>query len=98
MVFSKRNALVGFVALKALERMRARRRRRGRRALRAAGLVAIVALSIGAIAGVAAAIARRFRGAAADAEAAQPEPSREAVGEATAPANGRPSPEPTSAA
>jgi hypothetical protein len=59
-IFTKRNALVGFVTLKALER---RRQRRKRHALRLAAFVVLGLVSAGILAALAAAVVRRQRGA-----------------------------------
>ncbi|HSI97790.1 MAG TPA: hypothetical protein VK926_05465 [Gaiellaceae bacterium] len=66
-VFTRRNALVGFVALKVLERRMRRKRRRARRTL----AVGIGVVSLGALAGLAVLLLRRHRG----------EPLPESVGE-----------------
>jgi hypothetical protein len=58
-VFTKRNALVGFVTLKALSRARDRRRNRRRSGLRIVGFVALGLVSVGILAGVAAVMLRR---------------------------------------
>ena len=56
-VFTRRNALVGFITLKALERRR--RRQRAARGLRIALLVVLGIVSVGILAGVAAAYMRK---------------------------------------
>ena len=56
-VFSKRNALVGFVTLKALDRRLNRRKRRSR--ARRAAAVGIGIVSLGALAGLAVLLLRR---------------------------------------
>jgi hypothetical protein len=61
MIFTKRNAIVGFVALKALRRARRARRRKGHRALRIAGLVTLVAVAVGTLVGGIAVAGRRWR-------------------------------------
>jgi hypothetical protein len=58
MIFTKRNAIVGFVTLKALEKYRDKRRKKEKRALRTVGLVALAVVSVGIIAGVAGGVAR----------------------------------------
>ena len=56
-VFTKRNALVGFVTLKALERRLNRRKRRSR--VKRAAAVGIGVVSLGALAGLAVLLLRR---------------------------------------
>jgi len=56
-VFTKRNALVGFLTLKAIERRR--RRQRVGRGLRIALFVVLAIVSVGALAGIAAAFLRQ---------------------------------------
>jgi hypothetical protein len=56
-VFTKRNALVGFLTLKALERRR--RRQRVGRGLRIALFVVLAIVSVGVLAGIAAAFLRQ---------------------------------------
>jgi hypothetical protein len=97
MIFTKRNAIVGFVTLKALEKVRDRRRKREKRALRIAALVILGVVSVGLLAGVAAAIARRHNPGPSEAQATEPEVAHE-ESEAASPGNGRVSPEPTPAA
>ena len=58
-VFTKKNALVGFLTLKALSRSLERRRSRRRSGLRIAGFVALGLVSVGILAGVAAVMLRR---------------------------------------
>jgi hypothetical protein len=64
-IFSKRNALVGFVTLKALER---RRQRRKRSAAKLAGFIVLGVLSVGVLAALAAIVMRRQREAEAEGE------------------------------
>ena len=59
-VFTKRNALVGFVTLKALERRLNRRKRRSR--VKRAAAVGIGVVSLGALAGLAVLLLRRQHG------------------------------------
>lgn len=56
-VFTKRNALVGFLTLKALER-----RRRKRKGLKLVVLLVLGLVSLGVLAGVAAIVLRRQHG------------------------------------
>ena len=56
-VFTKRNALVGFLTLKAIERRR--RRQRVGRGLRIALFVVLAIVSVGVLAGIAAAFLRQ---------------------------------------
>jgi hypothetical protein len=56
-VFTKRNALVGFVTLKALERRLSRRKRRSR--VKRAAAVGIGVVSLGALAGLVVLLLRR---------------------------------------
>jgi hypothetical protein len=79
-VFSKRNALVGFVALKALSRWLERRRNRRRGVLRVTGFVALGLVSLGILAGVAA-VALRRRGESDAPEAERTAGDDEIVGE-----------------
>jgi hypothetical protein len=78
-VFTKRNALVGFVAMKVLERRL--RRKRGSRARRMAA-VGLGVASLGALAGLAVLLLRRHHGA----EEAPAETEDEIVGEVVTPA------------
>jgi hypothetical protein len=59
-IFTKRNALVGFVTLKALER---RRKQRQRHTLRLAAFVALGLISAGILAAVAVAVLHRHKDA-----------------------------------
>jgi len=78
-VFTKRNALVGFVTLKALEqRLRRKRRSRARRLV----AVGLGVASIGALAGLAVLLLRRHQGA----EEKPVETDDEIVGEVVTPA------------
>ena len=75
-VFTKRNALVGYVTLKALEqRLRRKRRTRAKRAL----AVGLGVVSLGALAGVAVLLLRRQHGEEPGSEAI--ESDDEIVGE-----------------
>ena len=56
-VFTKRNALVGFLTLKAIERRR--RRQRAGRGLKIALFVVLAIVSVGVLAGIAAAFLRQ---------------------------------------
>ena len=81
-VFTKRNALVGFVTLKALERRLKRRKRRSR--ARRAAAVGIGVVSLGALAGLAVLLLRRQH---TDEQGATVESDDDIVGEVvTAPA------------
>ena len=77
-IFSKRNALVGFITLKALERRRTRRellRRKGPR-------IALVGLvSLGLVAAIAAVLVRRHHGEEEQIESLMSEDEGEIVGE-----------------
>ena len=75
-VFTKRNALVGYVTLKALERRLNRRKRRSR--VKRAAAVGIGVVSLGALAGLAVLLFRRQHGEEQDAAA---ESDDEIVGE-----------------
>jgi hypothetical protein len=82
-VFTRRNAIVGFVALKAASKALERRRKKQRRSgLRIAGFVALGLVSVGILAGVAAVMLRR-RGEEdlLDAMAAAADDASEIVGE-----------------
>lgn len=97
MIFTKRNALIGFATLKVLERFRARRRRKQRQALRAVGLAALVVASVGLLVGAATAAARRRKATPAETHAVGT--AQQAGAEPATPGNGRPSPaEPAPAA
>jgi hypothetical protein len=78
-IFTKRNALVGFVAMKVLERRL--RRKRGSRARRIAA-VGLGVASLGALAGLAVLLLRRHHGG----EEAPAETDDETVGEVVTPA------------
>jgi len=67
-VFTKRNAIVGFLALKALKR---RRRTKGRGRAKLLTLVVLGVISAGVLAGLAAVLMRRL-GHAGEAEEAAP--------------------------
>ena len=70
-VFTKKNALVGFLTLKALSRSLERRRSRRRSGLRIAGFVALGLVSVGILAGIAAVMLRR-RGESGDSVQGEP--------------------------
>jgi hypothetical protein len=74
-IFTKRNALVGFITLKALER---RRRRRKRHALKLAAFVALGIVSAGILAAVAVAVIHRQK------EGKEPEEAQRLEGYAVA--------------
>jgi len=78
-VFTKRNALVGFLTLKALER----RRRRRRNGLKLVLFVVLGLVSLGILAGLAAVVLRRQHGEQRRLEgyAVGPEAEDEIVGE-----------------
>ena len=78
-VFTKRNALVGFLTLKALER----RRRRKRNSLKLVLFLVLGLVSLGILAGLAAVILRRQHGEPRRLEgyAISPEAEDEIVGE-----------------
>jgi hypothetical protein len=59
-IFTKRNAIVGFMVLKMRERRRARRG--SRKALKVAGFAALALVSAGILAGLVAVALRRSRG------------------------------------
>ena len=98
MIFTKRNAIVGFVTLKALERYRDKRRKKEKQALRTAGVVALAVVSVGVLAGIAAVAVRKRRVTTPDGRDAEPEAVPDAEGESATPGNGRVSPEPAPAA
>jgi hypothetical protein len=77
-IFSKRNALVGFLTLKALERRRSRRQ-----LLRSKGpKIALVGLvSLGLVAAIAAVLMRRHHGEQEQIESLMSEDEGEIVGE-----------------
>ena len=77
-VFTKRNALVGFLTLKALER-----RRRKRKGLKLVVLLVLGLVSLGVLAGLAAFVLRRQHGESRRLEgfAVGPEAEDEIVGE-----------------
>lgn len=97
MIFTKRNAIVGFVTLKALEKARDKRRQKEKRALRRVGIVALVVVSVGLLAGIATA-ARKRHATTTPAPDGEPEAAKATEGEATTHGNGRVSPEPAPAA
>jgi hypothetical protein len=70
-IFTKKNALVGFITLKALERRRQRRRRHARKLL---GFVVLGIVSAGILAALAAVVVRRQRETV-------PEPGADAAGD-----------------
>ena len=98
MIFTKRNAIVGFVTLKALDRYRDKRRKKEKRTLRTIGIAALVVVSVAALAGIAAAAARKRRAATTALEAEPEAAGQDAEGDAATPGNGRVSPEPAPAA
>jgi hypothetical protein len=67
-IFTKRNALVGYIVLQALQRRKWQRRQH---ALKIAGLVALGIVSAGILAGLAAVIVRRQREGGLETEADQ---------------------------
>jgi hypothetical protein len=64
-IFTKRNALIGYVAVQALQRRKWQRRQH---ALKIAGFVALGIVSAGVLAGLAAVVMHRQRGTAPEAE------------------------------
>lgn len=77
-VFTKKNALVGYVVLKSLER---RRKHRQRQRARVAAAVGIGALTLGMVAGIAVLLRRRHSAEPSEEEQPRSEPDREIVGE-----------------
>lgn len=77
-IFTKKNALVGYVVLKGLER---RRKQKERRRARVAAAVGLGALSVGALAGVAVLLYRKHHTESPGEEQEGTEPDEEIVGE-----------------
>ena len=77
-IFTKKNALVGYVVLKSLER---RRKQKQRQRARVAAAVGLGALSLGALAGVGVLLYRRHHAEPSAEDQERSEPEDEIVGE-----------------